>query len=135
MADLMIPMGKHYIEANVLKTRNLLLEYSERLDLVYNNVTGEWAAAYWVDRGKLHIVVKFGPVLPEAEECLRRVREADTLRNPEIYDEMRRRNMQKLDEGNKHIEDTSGEIAEAMDYLMRKTGTHPFPRIFVPRGV
>lgn len=134
-SGIMVPVGNHYIEANVLKVRQLFKEYDERLDLVFNQITNEWAAAYWVDRNQLHIVINFGHVLPEADTAMQKVREFDTLRNPGIYDEMKKRNLAKLDAGNKRIEETSGEIAEAFDWLFRKTGTHPFPRIFVPRGV
>jgi len=81
-------------------------------------------------------VLTFGKQLPTPEEAVKRADAANTRKHgSEIYDAMLRDNAELEKARAAKWDDLGTLVSEVRDHAFRQTGVHPFPRIFVPKGV
>lgn len=138
IAPIWVPPGSYDRAAKAVS--KAVREYDERLGFGINQETGQWCifmrqGETEETRGGDLPILGFNTI-PSPDEAKRRLYETDARkRGDEILNNLRRHN----EEINRRFEDAasdaSGEAAEAMEWFNRKVGTHPVPRVFVPKGV
>lgn len=129
--------GRGAYDIAAMQVLRAVQAYDERLSFGRNEDNGDWVVFVKMPRGskrELVPVLGFGnKEMPTPEEVLRRVEQADTRRySQELLDAVTTENRKRQESTSQLAEDTASEMAEIMDYLLRATGTHPLPRIFVP---
>lgn len=111
-------------------------EYDPDLTLGQIKDTGQWAVFLRRADGSPFPVFGLGHELPGPDEIKRRLYHADVRRNGNaIVDQLERQQREEEKRLNDISSDGAGMVAEAIDSHMRAEGKHPFPRIYVPRGV
>jgi hypothetical protein len=81
-------------------------------------------------------IFALGNELPAPEEIKRRMYHADTKRHGgKIAAKVDRVNEQRKRELRKKADEGVAQTVEAFDFGLRAKGVHPFPKIYVPRGV
>jgi hypothetical protein len=109
-------------------------EYDADLMLGQDRRTGDWVVL--IKRDPPYPVYGLGPRLPSPDEIKRQLYTADVRRHGgKIVEGLERVNSQLRKELRDRASDSTGEAAEALEWGFRKLGAHPFPRIFIPKGV
>lgn len=126
--------GRGMVDSDVLAVDRAVSEYDERLYFDRNPETGDYCIYMKMLPGEAPLpILGFEKVIPSPEAALRRLYAADSMRQgEEILNGMRRRNHDALEPLRRKADDASGQLAEGLEILYRKTGDHPSPRVFVP---
>lgn len=125
--------GRGAVDSDVLAVDRAVHEYDERLYFDRNQETGDWCVYLKTIPQEPDLPLLGFQEIPSPEAALRRLYKADTLRHgEEVLDGMRRRNHDALEPLRQKADDAAGQLAEGLEVLHRKMGSHPSPRIFVP---
>jgi hypothetical protein len=124
------------VPPHIATAQKAVEEYDADLLIGQDTRNGDWVVLLDSRREVgPHPVLRLGPRLPGADEIKKRLYEADTRRRGhEIVNDIARYRAQEEARMRAETHDAAGEVAEALDVLMRKEGRHPVPRIFVPGG-
>lgn len=126
--------GRGELAMGELAAARAVEEYDPELMLGQDRRSGDWVVL--IKRDPPYPVFGLGPTLPSPDEIKRRLYQADTKRHGgKLADELDRANERAKQELRDRADDATGEVAEALDWGFRKLGSHPFPRIFIPKGV
>jgi hypothetical protein len=141
MSSLYLP-GVGMVNLTAMRVHQAVVEYDERLIFSQHPENGQWCifmkmpsdyeTAVQIDGNNVLPLLGFRDI-PHPEDAVKRLWEADTLRQGEQWlDEMNRRN-EKLKKSKAVAADEATEqAAEALEWFNRQAGTHPQARIFVP---
>src|SRR6478609_4936241 len=125
--------GSYAADSAVRRVARAVKAYDEALELARHEVTGDWVVLIG-ERG--HPVFGFGRELPRPEDVERILGARDVKRNGRRIHEATRRKAAQIREANdKAMSDRNGEMAEHFEHGFRRVGSHPRPRIFVPKGI
>lgn len=125
--------GRGAVDSDVLAVDRTVNEYDERLYFDRNSETGDWCIYLKTVAREPDLPILGFQEIPHPEDALKRLYQADSLRHgEEILDGMRRRNHDALAPLRQKTDDAAGQLAEGLEVLHRKMGSHPNPRIFVP---
>lgn len=129
--------GQGLVPAYIRAAEEAVTEYDADLSLGRHEQTGEWVVL--LKRGPMtesHPVFGLGVELPAPEEIKKRLYQADVRRHGgKIAEALDRADAIRRKALRDEVEDETGIAAEALEWAHRKSGTHPSPRIFVPKGV
>lgn len=138
--DLKIWTPTGMVDPRTRAAERAVKEYDSNLFLARHEVTGDWCAFMshnpFTGEHAPFPVVGFGRELPSADDVREALTRADTARHGQrILDEANRTNDALQEPGRRAADDAAGITAEALEWGHRKLGSHPSPRIFVPRSV
>ena len=124
-----IPTRKGVVSVKVWKLSEAIKTFDSRLDLGFNNDSGEWCVFYCVSRMQPHIPI-FGlgkeEELPESKELLDRLDRSDAKKYGEtILNDMNARNAKNLLHYETKVEDGTWALVDSLDSFYRRMGTHP----------
>jgi hypothetical protein len=129
--------GQGLVPTYLRQAMKAVEEYDDGLSLGRHEHTGEWVVM--LKRGPMtepHPVFGLGVELPAPEEIKKRLYQADVRRHGgKIAQALDRADAARRKKARDEVNDQTGVAAEAMEWAHRKMGTHPAPRIFVPKGV
>ena len=126
MSSLYIP-GRGSVSLKALKVDAIVNKYDERLFFGKNEDTGDWCIFVRMPRPQLPFpVIGFQDTIPEPEDALRRLKEADTLRvGNTIYNDVVKSQEDYRNKFEYKANEASAESAEVVEHLMRKHGKSP----------
>lgn len=131
--------GDKYPEAE--RVNAAAMEYDERLRFGFNEQNGDWVlyikmprdfdAFYYIDGEPVFPVLGFGNEIPTPEKAIERLAAADTLRHgTRILDKMNKDNERLQKHRDNEASAFHEEIAERIEFGLRKEGASPFGRVF-----
>lgn len=115
-------------------------EYDDRLGFGQNPDNGQWCifmrqGTTEETRGGDLPILGF-QTIPSPDEAKKKLYQTDARRRgEEILNALNRHNEQVEQRFEDAASEASGEAAEAMEWFNRQMGTHPVPRVFIPKGV
>jgi hypothetical protein len=128
--------GRGMVDSDILVVDKAVSEYDERLYFDRNLDTGQWCIYLKTPPSEADLPILGFDEVPNPEAAVKRLWQADTLRHGEkILNDMWKRNEKRLQPLRDKADDASGQAAEVLEWSHRKMGTHPTPRVFVPREV
>ena len=134
MTDIWLP-GVGEVPFTTVEAGNAVNDYDPDLILGRNNATGDWHVLVknGPHGGKPFPVFFIGPELPPYERLQKMLYEHDVRRHgAKIVHAIERRKSAERKRLDDEAHDQNGEVAEYIEWGMRKLGKHPNPRIFVP---
>lgn len=129
--------GRGAYDVEAMQVLRAVQAYDERLSFGRNQDNGDWVVFVKMPRGskrELVPVLGFGnEKMPTAEEVLKRVEAADTRRfGAELLKAVTQDNMDAQAAIEAKGEELSWMYAEIFEYLFRRQGLHPCPRVLLP---
>lgn len=122
--------------AEIVAVNRAVKEYDERLRFGQNQDTGDWCVFILMPPDARPQPVLGWREVPTPEAAVQRLAKSDSVRyGREMWDRLEREQRRMLAESEHRASEETGEAAERLEVLLRKTGDHPSPRIFIPREV
>lgn len=129
--------GKGLVPSHARAALQAVEEYESDLTLGRHEQTGEWIVMLKRGpEGRPFPVFGLGTELPSPEAIKQKLYQSDVRRHGgKIALALQKEEDRKRAAQRKLVSDSTEVAAEGMDWAMRKQGVHPFPRIYVPKGV
>jgi hypothetical protein len=121
------------VDSGMLAVDKAVSEYDERLYFEHNPETNQWCIFLKTIPSEPDLPLLGWDEIPNVDVALRRLYNADSLRHGEkILNDMKRHNKAIDKKYADKTSDGAGQVAEVLEVMHRKQGTHPVSRIFVP---
>lgn len=139
-ANILVP-GLGMVNPAALRVNEAVKEYDDRLRFGFNEINQDWViyilmprdfdAAYFIDGQPVYPVLGFGSEIPHPEDAVRRLYQADTVRNGNaILDRMNEDNDYLRSQKDKEMAEFDEEMAERVEFELRKEGLSPVSKVF-----
>lgn len=130
--EIIVP-GRGVVNLDAERINRAVQQYDERLRFGWNPTNKDWIiyirmprnfdSFYYIEGEPVYPVVGFQDRIPDEQEALERLYNADTRRHGmEIYDRMIRHNDKIRADREAEMKDLTAEVAERMEFEMRKGG-------------